>query len=326
MEKTLLQDQKKLVIRAVDDGIVRYIESRKAKVPVFVSKHFSMKGGLKLHKKALGKDLYRGPLNILWSVPSIIFKATSSLLRKCGEEKLSKKLDNIPRGFETDVQKEVNWLIYTELLEIPYNQDDRTSGNDALLSEILSDKAIADQLARYLSEIHDKSNNPSFRQTLKKNLEEYATSRTAASDLANSIITLSTGFAAFNKAIPGTLAAASATAATIAQHVAVSNFWLGTTLGTWYYSLFPATASTGLLVATTGSLMAVLAIIATFAGIVIDPLQAKLGIHERRLLKLMDALKVELLGTGKSQYRLKDQYLVRVFDILDLLKTAAQAM
>ena len=94
-------------------------------------------------------------------------------------------------------------------------------------------------------------------------------------------------------------------------------------MGTWYYSVIPVTASTGLLIATTGSLMAALAIITTFTGIITDPLQAKLGIHQKRLLKFIDAFKEELLGAGQSQYKIKDQYVARVFDILDLLKAAS---
>lgn len=326
MEPTNLKDRQTLVRRAVDDGISRYIEARKAKVPAFVADHFSLKGALRLHKKALGKDLYKGPLNILWSVPSIIFGLIASILRKLGRKHLAEQLDKMPKGFQTDVQKEVSWLIYAELLEIPYAQDHRISNKDALLGEILSDKTLSDWVAQFLSKIHDQSNDPAFRGALEKNLQEYATSRTAASELAGSILTLSAGYAAFNKAVPGSLAAGSVTAAAIAQHVAISKFWLGTTLGTWYYGVVPVTASTGLLIATTGSLMAALAIITTFAGIITDPLQAKLGIHQKRLLKFIDAFKAELLVTGQSKYKIKDQYVARVFDILDLLKTAAQVI
>lgn len=323
MESVNLKDRQSVIQRAVEDGIYRYIEARKSRVPVFVANHFSFKGALKLHRKALGKDLYKGPLNILWSVPSVIIRVTASILKKLGRKDLSEQLDKLPKGFQTDVQKEVSWLIYTELLEIPFVQGHRISNKDALLGEILSDKTLSDWVAQFLSKIHDHSKNPAFRKALEKNLEEYATSRTAASELVGSILTLSAGYAAFNKAVPGTLAAGSATAATIAEHVAIAKFWLGTTLGTWYYSVIPVTASTGLLIATTGSLMAALAIITTFTGIITDPLQAKLGIHQKRLLKFIDAFKEELLGAGQSQYKIKDQYVARVFDILDLLKTAS---
>lgn len=327
MKPTNIKDHQSLVNRAVDDGISRYIDARKAKAPAFVADHFSLKGALKLHKKAFGKDLYKGPLNILWSVPSIMFRMTASAFKKLGGKKVSEQLEKLPKGFQTDVQKEVSWLIYTELLEIPYAQEHRASNIDALLNEILSDKELSKWMAQLLSKIHDQSKEPTYRKALEKNLEEYATSRTAASELAGNILTLSAGYTAFNKAIPGTFAAGSATAAAIAQHLAITNFWLGTTLGSLYYGVVPVTASTGLLIATTGSLMAALAIITTFTGIITDPLQAKLGIHQKRLLKFIDAFEDELLGTKEqAQYKIKDQYVARIFDILDLLKTASQVI
>ena len=324
-ERSSFTDQQSLIQRAVEDGISRYIESRKARVPAFVSQHFSIRGALRLHKKTLGQDLYKVPLNILWSVPAIALKALSSILRRSVGQKLAVKLDKMPNGFQTEAQKEVTWLIYTDLLEIPYIQGDRRSEKDALLVAILSNKALSDHLVDYLSAIQTQSKNPDFRKVLEKNLEEYATSRMAASELASSLLTLSAGYSAFHKVLPGTLAVGIETTAAIAQHLAISNFWLGATLGGWYYSVFPATASTGLLVATTGTLVAALAVVATFAGIITDPLQAKLGIHEKRLLRFIDALSAELQGTGNSQFKIKDQYIARIFDILDLLTTAARA-
>lgn len=317
-------DRQALIESAVKDGIVRYIESRRARVPSFVETHFSFKGALKLHRKALGKDLYKGPLNVLWAVPSLAAATASSVFKRIGAKRPAYWLDKLPKGFETDVQKEVNWLIYTELLELPYKQGERESTKDALLGETLNDSRLSGLIARYLIEINDKARSAEFRNKLEENLKQYALSRTAAADLAGSIISLSAGFVAFDKMTPGALVAGSATAAALTQHIAISNFWFGTTLGGWYYALFPATASTGLVIAATGSIMAALAIITTFAGVVTDPLQAKTGLHQKRLLKLIDALQDELLGEREARFHLKDHYVARVFDLIDLLKLAAK--
>lgn len=115
-------------------------------------------------------------------------------------------------------------------------------------------------------------------------------------------------------------------AGAIAHHLAVSSFWLGPTLGAWYYSIFPVTASTGLIVASIGAVMTALAVVATLAGIVSDPFLAVTGLHRRRLEKFIDRLGNELRGDGESRLKIHDQYLARVFDMLDLLKTAAQAV
>lgn len=318
-------EQRQLILNAVNAGIENYIQSRKAIVPAFVAKHFSLKGALKLHRKALGKDLYKAPLNILWLAPLAAVKVCSLVLTKVGARKMARRLDALPTGFQTDVQQEINWLIYTELLELPYQQDSRTSTKDALLTVILQDSELASVIDRYLAKIHKKSTASDFCQRLEKNLQEYANSRTAAAELAGNIITLSSSYIAFHKAMPGALTSGSVTAAVIAEKIAIAKFWLGSTLGAWYYSLFPVAASTGLVIAATGAIMAGLALITTFTGIITDPLQAKLGLHQKRLYKFIDALGDEISGDSQAQYKIKEQYIVRIFDILDLLMTAVRS-
>ena len=315
---------KDLIENGVAIGIENYIRSRKEKVPGFVDAHFSFNGALKLHKKALGRDLYKAPLNILWMLPVSITRGFSFLSKKAGANKLSRFLGRIPPGFQTAVQKEINWLLYTELLELPYQQDSRESKKDALLEEILNVPEISKVISDILTEISSKSAAPGFRKALERNIREYATSRTAASELAGGIITLSSGFVAFQKTVPGALASGSAAATLIAEKMAISQFWLGPTVGAWYYMLFPATASTGLVIAATGSIIAGLALITTFTGIITDPLQSKLGLHQKRLNHFLDALRDELLDVKKSKYHIKDQYIARVFDVFDLLAIAVR--
>ncbi len=316
------KQQHRIVTEAVNAGIDRYIASRKAKVSEFVERHFSFKGTLQLHRKALGSDLYKAPLNLFWMIPLTVSKIVAYPLEKLGASRAAKILKHLPPGWETDVQKEINWLIYTELLELPYQQRERRSPKDALLEEILRDPKLNAILTDYLQQIKQKSADPNFRQTLERNLQEYATSRIAISELANSLITLSSNLAAFHKAAPGAFTSGNVLAGIIAEKIAISQFWLGPTLGAWYYSIFPAAASTGLIVAATGSILAGLAVLSTLTGVITDPLQTKLGLHQKRLYKFLDALHEELSGTKKSEYRLKEQYIARVFDIIDLLSTA----
>ncbi len=321
-EASLSDKQRHIVTEAVNAGIDRYIASRKAKVPAFVDQYFSFKGAVQLHRNALGRDLVKAPLNLFWVLPLTISKIASHLSEKIGLKRIAIILKRLPPGWETDVQKKINWLIYTELLELPYRQENCESKKDALLEEILRDPALNKILADYLDKIRQKSTDPNFRQTLEGNLQEYATSRIAVSELANSLITLSTNLAAFHKAAPGALTSGSALAGVIAEKIAISQFWLGPTLGAWYYSIFPATASTGLVVAATGSILAGLALLSTLTGVITDPLQAKLGLHQKRLYKFLDALHAKLKGSKTTNYRLKEQYIARVFDILDLLTAA----
>ncbi len=309
---------------AFEEAVANYIRSRKERVPEFINKYFSFRGALGLNKKAFGADLYKAPLNVAWSIPYLGIRTSAYLLKKLGLNKMTNRVDKIPPGFETRVQKEIKWLIFSELLELPYSQDGRTSHKDALLAEILDQPQITSLFSIELDKIYSKSKNPGYRAALEKNLVEYAKSRTAAADLSGNIIALSAGVTAFGKMTPGSLTTGNTLAAVIAHNVAVSNFILGPTLGGFYYTVFPAAASTGLIVASTGAVVLALGLLTSFSGIITDPLQSRLGIHKRRLLKLIDCLEMQLKGIDESQLKIRDQYYARVFDLLDLLKKASQ--
>ena len=322
---TFSNGEQELILNAVNAGIDHYIQTRKAKVAIFVEEHFSLSGALNLHRKALGKDLYKAPLNILWLAPYTLSRACSFGLKKINLNKLANKLDTLPSGFETDVQKEINWFLYTELLELPYSQNGRTSTKDALLETILQDKQLANLIDCYLVEIHKKSSEQNFRQTLERNLLQYATTRAAAAELAGNIVTLCSSYAAFHQASPGVFTASAATATAIAQKIAIAQFWLGPTLGSWYYALFPTAASTGLVISSIGTMMVAFGILTTFTGIITDPLQAKLGMHQKRLNKFIDALAEEIKDKQGKHYAIKEIYINRVFDIVDILMAALRS-
>ena len=313
-----------IVIRAVNRGIERYIQSRKNMVPGFVRENYSLKGSLRLHRKAIGSDLIMVPINILWSVVKIAFVISSILIRKIGLEKLANKIDSVPQGFETNVEKQINWLIYSELLEIPYEQENRRSTKDAFLDEIMKDKELSGIIEGYLLKIKMHHNNPEFRDNIEKKLREYGTTRISASELASNILLIASSYATLNRASFGALGAGKLLSAAFAKSIAISNFLLGPTIGGWYYSVVPVTVSLRLLVSATGFVILFLAIISTFIGIILDPLQAWLGIHQRRLNGLIDMIQADLTSSGNNKYNLKEKYVSRVFDILDMLSLAAR--
>jgi hypothetical protein len=309
---------------AVERAIGAYVKSRKEKVPGFVKGHFSFKGAIRLNRKAFGSDLYKVPLNVAWTIPYITLRASSSLMKRMGLKKVPTHVERLPVGFETKVQKEINWLIFTELLEIPYTQGKRRSEKDALLEKILNQPEISSLFIGELSKIYSKSKDPRFRPALEKNLMEYSRTRIAASELAGNIISLSAGASVFGKMTPGALTVGGGLAAAFAQQTAISNFILGPTVGSLYYGVFPASASMGLVIASTGAVMAALATLTSFSGIITDPIQYKLGLHEKRLNKVIDCLDRELKGLGDSKLKIRDQYVARIFDLVDLFKKAAR--
>jgi hypothetical protein len=233
-------------------------------------------------------------------------KGAAELLAKAGAHRTATWLQRMPPGMSTALHQELHWLLYTELLELPYAQEDRVSHRDALLEHILAEPRIAALCAEYVMQLHRVAERPAFRAALERHLEEYGTTRGAVSELASSLITLAAGYAALSKATPGALSAGTAAATAIAQQMAIANCWLGSTVGAWYYAVFPVSASAGLVAATTGAMLAAVGMVTALAWIVLDPLLATTGIR-------------------RGDYRVRDHYLARVFDVLDMLRGATKA-
>jgi hypothetical protein len=313
-----------VVEAAVNRGIEHYVTMRRAKVPHFVAGHFSFRGALALHRKTLRKDFYKYPLNLLWGPPAAAIRGTAWLLDKAGPKQAAAWLYKLPPGIPTELEKELQWLLYTELLELPYAQGHRVSDRDALLEAILSDPKIAALSDEYLREIERHAGQPEFRAALERNLAEYGKTRLAVSELAGGLLNLASGYVAAHQVTPGALSAGTAAATAIAQQIAIAQFWLGSTIGAWYYAIFPASASAGLIVATTGALLTTVGVLSALAWVVIDPLLAKTGFHQRRLDRFIVALGEELCGSKRGNYRIRDHYIARVLDVLDILRVAAR--
>lgn len=313
---------------AVSEATQRYLTERRTRVKPFTHRHFSFKGAWRINRRALGKDLLRTPANVIWAIPHLLAQGGAALGHRLKLPALACRLGRVPAGFKTDVEREVEWLIYSEWLELPFAQkpSGRRCQRDALLEEILAHPVISRLLVPELIQLDELARHRYFRQRLEEYLSTYAASRTAAADLSGSLLSLAAGVATSKQLTPGAIAVGSATATTIANQLAIANFALGPTLGSLYYGVFPATASTGLLVTTTGGLIVLLGGLSALAGIVADPLQQAFGLHERRLLKLLDALEQELLGQGSSGYRLHDAYVARIFDLWDLLQTTTRTL
>jgi hypothetical protein len=312
--------------QAVENGIEAYVTSRRARIPVFIDRHFSFRGALALHRKTFGRDFYKHPVNLLWGSPVALVKGAADLLEKAGAHRIATWLHRMPRGIPTTLHKELQWLLYTDLLELPYAQEGRASHRDALMEHILAEPRIAALCEEYLTTLHSVADRPEFRAALEHHLEEYGKTRGAVSELAGSLINLAAGYTALRKATPGALSAGTAAATAIAQHIAIANFWLGSTVGSWYYAVFPVSASAGLVAATTGAMIAAVGVLTALAWIVIDPLLATTGIHRHRLDRFITALGEELRGGRRGDYRVRDHYIARAFDVLDILRAATKVL
>jgi hypothetical protein len=108
-----------------------YFESRRLRVNAFVDRHFSLAGSLALHRKALGWDVLRAPLNVALAVPYIGAKLMASIAGRLRAKRLSRFLASRRILLETAVGQEIEWLIVAELLELPFRQGCRGACSSA---------------------------------------------------------------------------------------------------------------------------------------------------------------------------------------------------
>lgn len=309
----------------VDAAIDRYIAARHAKVAAFADDTYGLLGSMRLHRKAFGLDLLRAPANVAMAVPYLGARLAALGLDAAGADRLAQRLRRQKFFFDTEVAGELTWRLHAQLLELPYDDGRRWSDRDALAAEILGEGRVAAALGTLEAALERARADPAVRQRLRENIDTYMQARTAAAELANNVLLASAGAALFKQLTPGALSLGPVLAAAVAQQAAIASFPLGAAAGGVWYGLFAATPSAALVAGATGALVGIGAILTAFAGVVTDPVQNLLGVHRRRLHRLIDALGVELKG-GRQGFRVRDHYAARIFDIVDLARMAHQVV
>jgi hypothetical protein len=300
----------------VHDAVQRYIESRRARIDAFVERHFTLAGSIALHRRALGWDLLRAPANLFLAGPALGVKLMAWAARRAGMEGLAGWLAGRRLLLETAIAREIEWLVATELLEIPCLRRDRVSYRDALAETILADERAAVLL------VAPAGSDPEFRRRLAAAVESYLGSRNATAEIATGFVAAGLGALVVKQATPGLVTLSSALAGMLAQQMAIAAFPLGASLGGLWYSLFPAAAGPGLLAATTAGVFLGGAMLAAFSGVVTDPLQRRLGLHRGRLERLLRVLEADLCGEPGRNRLMRDHYVARLADIFDLIALA----
>ena len=220
----------------------------------------------------------------------------------------------------TDVACELEWLIHTELLKLPYSQGTREATVDELAEAVFADPRIEKASRIVLESVERRSDDPDFRDELERKLKVYTGSRDAAVEITTAIVSAAVGAIAFKKMTPSILVLGPYAAGVAAQYAAIAGFPLGATLGGLWYGVFPATAGKAMTIAVTGALSVVAAPITAFAGLVADPVQRRLGLHQRRLGKLIDAIERDLKGEGPGRFEVRDHFVMRILDFVELLR------
>ena len=161
-----------------------------------------------------------------------------------------------------------------------------------------------------------------FRRDLEDKLAVYTGSRSAASELAAATVSVAVGATAFKQLTPGVVSLGPAIATAAAQQAAIASFPLGAGLGSLWYGVFPASPSPLTTIGVTIGLALAFSVLSAFAGVVADPVQRVLGIHRRRLRRLVAAIERTLGGHGPERFEVRDHYVARILDVADILRMA----
>ncbi len=311
-------DQEAVAAEIVQDGVRRYFETRHALVKPFVDRNFSLRGSIRLHRAAVGWDIARAPLNLTMAGPQVGLLLAAKAAGKLGARRVASRLSNTRLIVHTAVGKELAWRLHADLLELPYQSDERVTTKDALAETILADPRVVAALAPALEAIGARGDDPAMRRRLETAMEEYTRSRGAAMEITTALLTLSSGALALRKLTPGALSLGPSLAAAIAQRAAVLSFPMGGALGSVWYTLFPVAPSAVLVAGLTGGLLAASTVASAFAGVVADPVQRKLGLHEWRLRRMLDALERQMEDPAAPGFAVHDHYVARLLDLFDV--------
>lgn len=227
-------------------------------------------------------------------------------------------MKRVPSGFITSVQTRIRDLIYSELLGSP-SHPEKCELYHFISAEILLTVPTHSHTA---SENWDQTTiKDALPPLIAQILEQYSITRTASADIANTVITTAAGAIVLKQFTPGGLGLGIIVATIYIKARMASDFMFGETLGAIYYSAFPPEPSLGTIALSTLIVMCCLAIVGAFSGLITDPIQYYLRIHQRRLRKMLKHMAKDFKQQSKGSFHPKDQYLARIMELVDALKT-----
>lgn len=267
-------------------AIRAYAADCRARIPTFVAEHFGWRGTWRLHRAALGLDLLRAPLNVLLVGPTLFLRLAGMLCRWLGWRRVGAWLARRNLFVETDLARRMADLVLSELLQVddprwPLPTDARAR--------------IRDLIAEYLA------------------------ARNAVAEFAAGFVAIGVGVILVQALTPSAITLGPLLAREFAQAEAIETFWLGPWAGAIWHGWYPAHATWLETIVTTATVMSCFALVATFMGLVTDPVLQWLGLHRRRLGHVVDTLERVALGDPEATLGLPDLYVARLTDIVDVI-------
>jgi hypothetical protein len=262
-------------------------------VAPFVARHFGWAGTWRLHRDAFGWDILRAPVNVVLAPVFVLTRLIAFVFGRLGWQRGSAWLLRRRILLRTAVSRRVEQLLIKDFLAHPDGLDNMI----ARQSETV-DRAVA------------------RRKRVMLVLSDYAGTRSAVAEITTMIFTLAIGAFVFQAVTPGMFSMAPGVADVMARAAAVADFPFGRTLGGMWYGTFAPDAAPWLVTATLVGLIMAGSVFAAFAGILADPVQGWLGIHRRRLLRLIDTIEAEISGDDKP-FTAREHFYARFADLFD---------
>ncbi len=302
-----------LARQIVNDGIRRYIQSRRDRIDDFVDQTFSAKRAWTLNKHGFGGDIVRAPFNTLMIAPTLALEGSAALLRRFGRGGVAAKLSGRNLFLQTSVARELEWRLHSEFFELPYDDErcDRRFTGDALAKEILTDPRLITEIEPLVIASAQEAAKPGGRTWLDETITAYLGTRAAATELSTLILCLTTGASLTQQMTPGLISLGPAVARSLGTVLAESGTFGTISAGT----LPPATVAA---VGGTIGLVLTASIVSAISGVVTDPIQRKLGLHHRRLHQLLDLMEEAFIVGDRGPFIVADQYVGRVMDLADV--------
>lgn len=256
------------------------IENDLVLIDGFVRRHYRLPGALHLHRHAVGWDLLRAPANIALAPLLLLARFVSILAYALRLRQLSRFAGRLRPQFRSDVGA---------VLEAD------------LMSDVLAFRGSKD--AEFDTE------------AVRGFVRDYVAVRIAVSEIGTALVVLLVGLLVFHAVTPGVISLAPVVTERAAHARDVAGFPLGQWFGGAWYGLFPGERPLWQTLAVGAGLAVALSVLTTFSGILSDPLQARLGIHRRRLRRLLRRID----RAAEDRPRIEGEFvLARGADIVDV--------
>ena len=244
----------------------------------FVRRHYSLRGTLRLHRHALGRDLLRAPVNVALSPVFFALRVLALAARLVRLRGVARRLASVRVHLPSDLGRALHAALWHEVVA------PRRAAPGGPPTDIEA-RILADHVAL----------------------------RGAVAEIVATMAVVAVGLAGFSAVTPGVLSLAPVLSDHAAHARAVAAFPLGDWAGGLWYGVLPGARPAWVLPAVVAGLIAALALATTFAGLLADPLQAATGTHHRRLRRLLARLDRAEDGAGLE----REHLLARLADIAD---------